>query len=154
MQLATIDSPEFVDWEKYIADADRDEPPIECRLAVPISEEGAYSFVDFEADDFYQDPEHLGWDFRRLHGGPDGAGWDMFATLFATSGGRRLNPEGHSDRLWESFDRPRAESDLLLIEAMDEAIRYGWEAPTDIAAEIEKLRDIQAARGESPDRKQ
>src|ERR1700728_3007320 len=104
MQLATLDSP-FVNWEKWIADGKRDEPPIECRLAVPLSEEGVYSFLDFQDEHFCCDPEHLGWDIRRLHGGPDGAGWDMFETLFATSGGRRDNPEGHGDRLWESFDR-------------------------------------------------
>jgi hypothetical protein len=146
MQVATIEGPEFVGWAKYHADGARDEPPIELRLAVTISEEAAYSFVDFEADDFYHDPERLGWDLRRQHGGADDAGYDMFATLFAASGGRSRNPDGHCERLWESFERPRIGSDRLLIDLMDEATHCGWEAAPEIAAEIEKLRNVSSER--------
>ncbi|SIO53793.1 AAA domain-containing protein [Bradyrhizobium erythrophlei] len=140
MQLATINSPKFLGWSKYIADAARDEPPIEYRLAVAPSEEAAYSFVDFQEEHFYCDPEHIGWDFHRLYGGPDGAGRDMFDTAMA-AGGRRC-----SDEIWASFNRPRAPSDCLLVDGMDEAVHYGWEAPPEIAAAIETLRDMRAAR--------
>jgi hypothetical protein len=157
MQLATLDSP-FVNWEKWIADGEKDEPPIECRLAVPISEEAAFSFIDFLEQHFYCDAEHLGWDMRRLHGGPDGAGWDMFATLVpiggspdecyvpAPDGGKIYDSRAYCDRLWKSFDRDRVATDCLVIDGMDEAVHNGWEAPADIAAAIETLRDMQSAR--------
>jgi hypothetical protein len=158
MQLATIDSPEFVGWEKFFADGKKDEPPIECRLAVTLSEEGVYSFVDFQDQHFYCDAEHLGWDIRRMHGAPDGAGRDMFATLVAICGapdecyaptpdGGKEYDSSHCDRLWESFDRDQVATDRLLIDGMDDAIHEGWEATPDIAAVIETLRDMQEARG-------
>lgn len=134
MQLATREAPKFFSWESFIADGKKDEPPIADRLAVRVSEEAAYSLVDFESDDFYHNPEHLGWDFRRLHGGPHGAGYDMLDTAMATFGKRC------SDALWASFDRPRANSDRLLIDVMDEATHCGWDAPPEIAAAIEALR--------------
>jgi len=93
----------------------------------------------------YCDPEHLGWDLRRQHGGPDGAGLDMFATAAAICG--IPDRSAYCERLWKSFDRGRVASDCLLIDGMDEAIAYGWEAPPEIAAAIEALRDVQAARG-------
>jgi hypothetical protein len=64
----------------------------------------------------------------------------MLNTMMAACG-RRC-----SDELWASFDRPRVDSDRLIIDVMDEATVYGWEAPAEIAAEIEKLRDIRDAR--------
>jgi AAA domain len=145
MQIATKDSPEFVGWEKYFADGKKDEPPIECRLAVALSEEAVYSFVDFQEEHFYCDPEQLGWDLRRLHGGPDGAGPDMFTTSVAICGSPD-DREAHCDHLWKSFERERVDSDRLIIDGMDEAIFHGWEAPPEVAAAIEKLRDIQAVR--------
>jgi hypothetical protein len=145
MQLTTIDKPEFVGWAKYIADSKRDEPPIGCRLAVTLPEEGAYAFIDFQEEHFHCDAEHLGWDLRRLFGGPDGAGWDMFATLVAICGSPD-DREAYCDRQWKSFDRERVDSDCLVIDGMDEAIHHGWEAPPEIAAAIEKLRDMRSER--------
>jgi hypothetical protein len=149
MQVATIDNPKFFGWERYFADAKRDEPPIESREAVRLSEDAVYSLVDFESDDFFFKAESLGWDMRRQHGGWDGegygAGYDMFATLFAVGGGTWRHPEGYCDQIWESFDRPRADSDRLIIDLMDEALHYGWGAPPEVLAEIEKLRDMRSA---------
>jgi predicted P-loop ATPase len=147
MQVTTKDSPKFVGWEKYITDAERDEPPIECRLAVRISEDAVFSLIDFLDEHRDYDAARLGWDLRRQHDAPDGMGQDMFETLFAANGGRHCGArDGHCDRLWASFDRERVQTDRLLVDEMDDAINEGWEAPSDIAAEIEKLRDIQVAR--------
>jgi predicted P-loop ATPase len=146
MQLTPHEAPKVLSWAKYIAGAERDEPPIENRLAVHISEEAAYSFVDFQEEHFYCAPEQLGWDIRRLHGGLDGAGFDMFDTLFAAKGGRRRHADDHCEQLWASFERDRLATDRLLIDGMDEATHYGWEAPAEMAAAIEALRDTRAAR--------
>jgi|HubBroStandDraft_4_1064222.scaffolds.fasta_scaffold232148_3 hypothetical protein len=48
------------------------------------------------------EPERLGYDLYRQHGGPDGMGRDMLDTMMAADG-KRLN-----DAQWESFNRPRA----------------------------------------------
>ena len=64
----------------------------------------------------------------------------MLDTMVAACGMRR------DSQIWESFNRPRADSDLLIIDVMNEAIGYGFEAPAEVLAEIETLRDVQAAR--------
>jgi hypothetical protein len=138
MQLVTQSTAPPVNWRKHLADAERDMPPMERRLAVTPSEDAAYSFVDFESDEFFYKAESLGWDFHRLYGGPDGAGYDMLATAMAICGKRC------SDALWASLDRPRADSDRLLVDVMDEATRYDWDAPPEVLAELETLRGISA----------
>ena len=88
MQLATIDhypSP-FISWEKFFADGKKDEPPIECRLAVSLSEDAIYSLFDFESDDFHLDPEHLGWDIRRLHGEAGRELFEAVETIYGVPG--------------------------------------------------------------------
>jgi hypothetical protein len=145
MQLASLDhyhSP-FVNWEKFFADGKKDEPPIECRLAVSLSEDAIYSLIDFETDDFYLDPELFGWDIRRLHGGGTGRG--MFEEVVTTFGAP-VHDEAYCDRLWKSFDRERVATDRLVIDAMDEAQVNGWDAPAEVLTELIKLRDMQEAR--------
>lgn len=146
MHVATLNDPKFAGWAKHFADGEKHEPSIECRLAVRLSEDAAYSLIDFEADSGRPVAERLGWDLRRQHGGSDGAGSDMFRTLFAASGGKRRHPDGYCDQLWRAFDRPRADSDRLLIDVADDAIYRGWEAPAEIVAEVEKLRDAKEAQ--------
>jgi hypothetical protein len=141
MQVATNSTAPLVDWRRhFLRQPARDEPPIECREAVRLSEDALYALVDFESDVFGLNPERLGWDLYRQHGGPDGAGYGVLAEMLAASGKRC------SDALWASFERPRAESDHLIIDLMDEALHYGWEAPPEVLAEIEKLRDMRDMR--------
>jgi hypothetical protein len=142
MQLVNIDTPKFVGWERFFADGKMDEPPIECRLAVSPSEDTSYSLIDFETDDFYLKPELFGWDLRRLHGEAGRGMFDEVGGIF----GRPRDDEAYRDRLWKSFDRTRAAGDRLIIDAMDEARASGWQAPSEIAAAIETLRDMQEAR--------
>jgi hypothetical protein len=140
MQVAINPTAPPVNWRKLLDEAARDEPPMERRLAVRLSENAVYALVDFESDVFCFDPERLGWDLYQQHGGPDGAGYDMFDTMMAACRMPR------DPQVWESFNRPRADSDLLIIDVMNEAAGYGFEPPADVLAEIEKLRDVQAAR--------
>jgi hypothetical protein len=158
LQTECETKPGWMSWEKFFADAERDDPPIEHRLAVKLSEDSIYSFIDFQAEHFHCDPEHIGWDYRRQHGDPDGMGRDMFATSvahFGTSdecwtpmadGGKMYDSDAYVDRLWNSFDRQRIDTDRLLIDGMDEAIHYGWKAPPDVMVVIEKLRDVRSGR--------
>jgi hypothetical protein len=154
--------PGFVSWAKYFADAATCIPPVETRLAVPISEDAIFSLLDFGFD-HAPDPQRIGWDLRRLmgdagrgalaefvahHGTPeeclrpydparDGVLLDDGPTTFLL-----CDSAAYIDRLWSTFDRERVESDRLIIDEMDEAIWAGWEAPPEIAAAVEKLRDV------------
>jgi hypothetical protein len=132
MQLAAFDHSQFFGWKKFFDDADKDEPPIEYRLAVLLSEDAIYSLIDFESGGFYLDPESFGFDIRRLHGE---AGRDLFEqleTIYGTPG----DDQACCDRLWESFNRDRVATDRLLIDAMDEAQISGWVPPAEVLAEL------------------
>lgn len=140
--LDPLDDPKFVGLQKWLEDGAKDEPPIEARLAIPISEDAAYSIIDFR-DRRFGDAESFGWDIYRQHGGPGGCGRDMFEILYIMSS-RGFHSEGwrqETDRLWATYDRPRVSTDCLLIDAADEISHFGWSPPADVAASIELLRD-------------
>lgn len=128
----------------YRATVDIDEPPIEARLAVRISEEATWSLLDRRDGEFPLNPERLGWDLRRQHG--DVVGFDMFLDILETNCTRTDFGKAHWEGVWIAFDRPRVDRDLLVIDQMDEATAFGWEAPAEITAEIENLRAVRDAR--------
>lgn len=144
--LDPLDDPKFVGFQKWLDDGAKDEPPIDARLAVSVSEDAAYSIVDYRDQYRYGDAESLGWDIKRQHGGPGGCGRDMFETLWILSS-RGFRSDGwrrEIDRLWPTYDRPRVPTDLLLIDVADEISHFGWSPPADVTASIESLRDMRA----------
>jgi AAA domain len=167
--------PYWMSWEEYIADSEKDDPPIENRLAVTLSEDSVDSYLHFAQPD----PEHIGWDLRRqnaalgdmghellslavaLHGTPNecfrpydpAIDGEILEVVPLSEGWTRLQPgslihdsEPYLDRMWSSFDRERIETDRLLIDEMDRAVHRKWEVPPEIFAEIEKLRVIRSTR--------
>jgi hypothetical protein len=85
MQLATLDHyrSQFFGWKKFFADGELDEPPIEYRLAVSLSEDAIYSLINFESGGFFLNPESFGFDVRRLLGE---AGRELFEYLETING--------------------------------------------------------------------
>lgn len=132
---------------------------IEQRLAVPISADAAESLLYFLGER-YDRPYagQLGWDLRRQDAAMDGLGQDTFnlaVSLFGetpphcwvpTADGQELRSGPWLNRVWAGFDRPHIPSDRLIIDEMADAMLCGWEAPPDVVAAVEALRDAVEAR--------
>ena len=131
--------------------------PRESRLAVAFPEEALDSLL---LEEFLPPCRavDIGWDLRRQHGGRAGLGCDTFV-LMASYRGETPRPVDGADKetwrearrawldaQWASFDRPGLPTDWLLIDVADEAVARGWQAPPDVAAAVEALRDIAAPR--------
>ena len=130
--------------------------PAVDRLAVPISAEVALSLVEHLSEQaFRAKASDFGWDLRRIDGGADGLGYDTFSQAVVMldeapddcwrtlpDGSRTFDVQPFTDDLWRGFDRQRVPGDRLLIDIADEAVHHGWEAPPEIAASLERLREI------------
>jgi hypothetical protein len=113
--------------------------PCEARAAVPVSYEVAESLIRHARKHMpWVHADAIGWDVRRVLG--DQAGLDLYdcARWILDED----NDEEAPQRLWPAFDRPRLASDVMLIDLADEATHCGWQAPSEIAAALERLRDL------------
>ncbi|MEP2581132.1 MAG: DUF5906 domain-containing protein, partial [Roseibium sp.] len=138
-------------WAELVAElvagppdtSDQDVPLIADRLIVPISLDALYALTDHFED--YPPPTsifHLGWDLHHRFG--DDAE-DEYATLaMAHDGATRAE----TALQWKSFQRDRVDTDVLLIDMLDEAEAQGLTLPPADAATIERLRDETEARRE------
>jgi RecA-family ATPase len=143
------------DRARRLIERERDQPavPLESELAARFSEDSADSLVEYSCEHrFGFKPENVGWDLRRLFGGPDDLGHGIFelaVCLTSTADECRITlPDGswarqvYIEQLWESFDRPKTDSDLLLISLADEVRFEGWDCPPDVAKALAVLEAI------------
>jgi hypothetical protein len=126
-------------WERELTTPVDDLVPIESRLAVPFSEDAAESLIRHARQEMpWIKADSLAWDLRRSLGDEGGLDkYDLAKWILDED-----EDEEAPARLWPAFDRPREPSDVLLIDLVDEATHNGWTAPPDIAAAVERLRDI------------
>lgn len=126
-------------WEREREIPVDDLVPAEARLAVPISAEVAESLIRHARDKMpWVTADSIAWDLRRLLGNECGLDqYDVARWILDED-----DDEEAPARLWPAFDRPRDPGDTLLIDLADEAKHREWTAPDDIAAALERLRDI------------
>lgn len=138
--------------------------PLDDRLAVSVSIDAAESLIErYETYSPCVSPMEIGWDLFRLHGGPDGYGSGLFGLIVAVLGDSDevlfdqdandpnlwvidIGESERVDKMWASFDRPRAASDRLLIDLMDDARHDKWQPPEEITAALRTLETIATMR--------
>lgn len=123
--------------------------PVEHRLAVPITFEDVHSLFQFYDDTLPYAADRYGHDLKRLLAS-DG---ETFYRALLTNDGEASEcyrlPEERREAWWQQryakFDRERWPSDILLIDAMDDARAEGWLPSPHIAVAIDRLREIAEA---------
>jgi hypothetical protein len=123
--------------------------PRDVREAVPITPADIESFLDWLEFDAENAPllrfihsETLGRDMHRIFGDVEGfAHFDMACAVMST---REECTDAYTRGIWSTFARDHRTDDRLVIDLMDDALVLGWQAPSELAAAIERLRDIAA----------
>jgi hypothetical protein len=121
--------------------------PFKTRSKISVSEDAVESLIYYlEENKPHFQPERLGYDIRRSLGED---GFDLFTIAVSGFGdidaiisrNKSGTRDAYFEAMWSSFDRQKLSSDILLIDAMDEAEAFGWKAPSDISDQLETMRD-------------